>query len=168
MAGSAVNQDGASASLTAPSGPSQQRVIHTAMEEAGLTPEDIDCVIVEVTTARRGGAAPLPPDASALSAPRQKLLRRLERLVGGSGVPLGTKEIQSVHEAVTDAAEDPALAACLRSIFTRCVVDVDTSDAKKALPLLLVAAQGLVRLRARSDINREADVRLERCCGVKC
>ena len=79
-------------------------------------------------------------------------------MVGGSGVPLGTKEIQSVHDAVTDAAEDPALAACLRSIFTRCVVDVDTSDAKKALPLLLVAAQGLVRLRARSDIDREVDV----------
>ncbi|MFC4562163.1 type I polyketide synthase [Nocardiopsis mangrovi] len=42
--GSAVNQDGASNGLTAPNGPSQQRVIRSALADAGLTPGDVDAV----------------------------------------------------------------------------------------------------------------------------
>ncbi|MFB9839033.1 type I polyketide synthase, partial [Actinoallomurus acaciae] len=42
--GSAVNQDGASNGLTAPNGPSQERVIRTALANAGLRPEEIDAV----------------------------------------------------------------------------------------------------------------------------
>nr|WP_328722932.1 beta-ketoacyl synthase N-terminal-like domain-containing protein [Streptomyces sp. NBC_00247] len=42
--GSAVNQDGASNGLTAPNGPSQQRVIRTALADAGLTTADVDVV----------------------------------------------------------------------------------------------------------------------------
>ncbi|WP_369033844.1 non-ribosomal peptide synthetase/type I polyketide synthase [Streptomyces adonidis] len=42
--GTAVNQDGASSGLTAPNGPSQQRVIRTALRNAGLAPEDIDVI----------------------------------------------------------------------------------------------------------------------------
>ncbi|MGB3437106.1 MAG: SDR family NAD(P)-dependent oxidoreductase, partial [Actinophytocola sp.] len=42
--GTAVNQDGASSGLTAPNGPSQQRVILSALEDAGLTPSDVDAV----------------------------------------------------------------------------------------------------------------------------
>ena len=40
----ATNQDGASSGLTAPSGPSQQRLIRTALSRAGLGPDDIDIV----------------------------------------------------------------------------------------------------------------------------
>ncbi|EOD65141.1 type I polyketide synthase [Amycolatopsis vancoresmycina] len=42
--GSAVNQDGASNGLTAPSGPAQQRVIRSALANAGLAPSDVDVV----------------------------------------------------------------------------------------------------------------------------
>ncbi|GAB1818699.1 type I polyketide synthase [Herbidospora sp. RD11066] len=44
VAGSAVNQDGTSNGLTAPNGPSQQRVIRTALADAGLRPTDVDAV----------------------------------------------------------------------------------------------------------------------------
>ncbi|MEV4057772.1 type I polyketide synthase [Amycolatopsis sp. NPDC049688] len=44
LRGSAVNQDGASNGLTAPNGPSQQRVIHSALANAGLAPSDVDVV----------------------------------------------------------------------------------------------------------------------------
>ncbi|MGW2787499.1 type I polyketide synthase, partial [Streptomyces populi] len=42
--GTAVNQDGASSRLSAPSGPSQQRVIREALSDAGLTTSDVDVV----------------------------------------------------------------------------------------------------------------------------
>ncbi|HET6707885.1 type I polyketide synthase [Amycolatopsis sp.] len=42
--GSAVNQDGASNGLTAPSGPAQQRVIRSALANAGLAPSEVDVV----------------------------------------------------------------------------------------------------------------------------
>ncbi|MFT4979256.1 MAG: 3-oxoacyl-(acyl-carrier-protein) synthase/nucleoside-diphosphate-sugar epimerase, partial [Myxococcota bacterium] len=41
VSGSAVNQDGRSAGLTAPSRLAQERLISAALEQAGLTPEDI-------------------------------------------------------------------------------------------------------------------------------
>ncbi|MEV4923831.1 type I polyketide synthase [Streptomyces roseoverticillatus] len=42
--GSAVNQDGASNGFTAPSGPSQQRVIRQALASAGLSASEVDVV----------------------------------------------------------------------------------------------------------------------------
>ncbi|GAB3449349.1 SDR family NAD(P)-dependent oxidoreductase [Actinophytocola sediminis] len=42
--GSAVNQDGKSSQLSAPNGPSQQRVILRALAAAGLTTSDVDAV----------------------------------------------------------------------------------------------------------------------------
>ncbi|MDT0318910.1 SDR family NAD(P)-dependent oxidoreductase [Streptomyces sp. DSM 44918] len=42
--GSAVNQDGASDRFTAPSGPAQERLIRSALADAGLTTADVDVV----------------------------------------------------------------------------------------------------------------------------
>ncbi|MFL6130076.1 MAG: type I polyketide synthase [Mycobacteriales bacterium] len=42
--GSAVNSDGASNGLSAPNGPSQERVIAAALAAAGLRPQDVDAV----------------------------------------------------------------------------------------------------------------------------
>ncbi|MET0234834.1 MAG: SDR family NAD(P)-dependent oxidoreductase, partial [Kibdelosporangium sp.] len=42
--GSAVNSDGASNGLTAPNGVAQQRVIHAALADSGLTTSDVDVV----------------------------------------------------------------------------------------------------------------------------
>ncbi|MGV9511675.1 type I polyketide synthase, partial [Streptomyces tendae] len=62
--GSAVNQDGASNGITAPNGPSQRRVIHDALNSAGLTPSDIDAVEAHGTGTTLGD----PIEAQALLA----------------------------------------------------------------------------------------------------
>ncbi|WP_433655214.1 SDR family NAD(P)-dependent oxidoreductase [Nocardia sp. CA-128927] len=62
--GSAVNQDGASSGLTAPNGPSQQRVIRTALANAGLGVADVDVVEAHGTGTKLGD----PIEAQALLA----------------------------------------------------------------------------------------------------
>ncbi|WP_459799656.1 type I polyketide synthase [Herbidospora sp. RD11066] len=62
--GSAINQDGASNGLTAPNGPSQQRVIRAALENAGLSSQDVDVVEAHGTGTTLGD----PIEAQALLA----------------------------------------------------------------------------------------------------
>ena len=62
--GTAMNQDGASSGLTAPHGPSQQRVIQAALKNAGVSPSDIGYVETHGT----GTALGDPIEVQALSA----------------------------------------------------------------------------------------------------
>src|SRR6185312_12924836 len=62
--GTAVGQDGASDVLSAPSGPAQQRVIHQALIDAGLTAADVDMVEAHGTGTKIGD----PIEANALQA----------------------------------------------------------------------------------------------------
>nr|AUO14848.1 Malonyl CoA-acyl carrier protein transacylase [Amycolatopsis sp.] len=62
--GSAVNSDGASNGLSAPNGPSQQRVIRAALAGAGLSTSDVDAVEAHGTGTRLGD----PIEAQALLA----------------------------------------------------------------------------------------------------
>ncbi|MDM4723013.1 type I polyketide synthase [Micromonospora sp. WMMA1363] len=62
--GSAVNQDGASNGLTAPNGPSQQRVIRSALANAGLSASEVDAVEAHGTGTSLGD----PIEAQALLA----------------------------------------------------------------------------------------------------
>ncbi|KAI1637423.1 hypothetical protein F4809DRAFT_640478 [Biscogniauxia mediterranea] len=61
--GTAVNHDDRSASLTAPSGPAQQRLIRTALGAARLQPDDIDYVEAHGTGTKLGD----PIEAAALA-----------------------------------------------------------------------------------------------------
>ncbi|PPK66166.1 type I polyketide synthase [Actinokineospora auranticolor] len=54
LRGSAVNQDGASGRLSAPNGPSQERVIRAALADAGLAPAAVDLVEAHGTGTRLG------------------------------------------------------------------------------------------------------------------
>nr|WSX18684.1 SDR family NAD(P)-dependent oxidoreductase [Streptomyces tubercidicus] len=64
LRGSAVNQDGASNGLTAPNGPSQQRVIRSALANAGLGAHEVDAVEAHGTGTSLGD----PIEAQALIA----------------------------------------------------------------------------------------------------
>ncbi|CAM5362413.1 Acyltransferase domain-containing protein (Fragment) OS=Streptomyces tendae OX=1932 GN=GUR47_00005 PE=4 SV=1 [Streptomyces tendae] len=62
LRGSAVNQDGRSNGLTAPSGPAQQAVVRDALDDAGVTADEIDYVEAHGTGTPlgRSGGDPLP------------------------------------------------------------------------------------------------------------
>ncbi|ACY15470.1 type I polyketide synthase [Haliangium ochraceum] len=64
LRGSAVNQDGKSQGLTAPNGPAQQRVILQALDNARLTPNQVDAVEAHGTGTKLGD----PIEAQALLA----------------------------------------------------------------------------------------------------
>ncbi|POM24522.1 Phenolphthiocerol synthesis polyketide synthase type I Pks15/1 [Actinomadura rubteroloni] len=60
--GSAINQDGTTSQLSAPNGPSQQRVIEQALASAGLTADEVDAVEAHGTGTKLGD----PIEAQAL------------------------------------------------------------------------------------------------------
>lgn len=87
LRGSALNQDGRSASLTAPNGRAQRKVIAAALADAGLAPGDIDYVEAHGTGTPMGDAIELNALADSYGADRAAPL-----LIGSVKVNIGHLE----------------------------------------------------------------------------
>ncbi|MFF3484574.1 SDR family NAD(P)-dependent oxidoreductase [Streptomyces sp. NPDC002701] len=103
--GTAINQDGASVSLTAPNGLAQQRVIRSALADAGLVPEEVDAVEAHGTGTMLGdpieGQALVAAYGRGRSPEKPLWLGSVKSNIGHTGAAAGAagiiKMVQAMH-----------------------------------------------------------------------
>jgi thioester reductase-like protein len=130
--GTAVNHDGASSGITAPNGTSQQKVLRAALDDARLTPDDIDVVECHGTGTKLGD----PIEVQALAAVYAKARTRERPLLLGALKPnIGHLESASGIAGVAKmiaALRHDALPATIHSTPRNPYIDWDD------LPVLVV------------------------------
>ena len=126
ISGTAVNQDGHSASLTAPNGPAQTRVIREALCSANMQGEEMESISLHGTGTPLGDPIELGAALGALQDCKKLMLDAVKSHVGHCETAAGIVALLRAHATVSDSIAHPVLH--LRSLNQHCSSIIQTSD----------------------------------------